>query len=61
MLDAVVGEVRGGVRGLDLHAADGVDCVARAAAEAFPVAVQPVEVAREGDEDDVEEGGVVPL
>src|SRR5581483_12020820 len=53
--------VRRRVGDLHLHPADGVDGVARAAAQPVPVAVEPVEDGEQGEERDVEERRVVPL
>ena len=58
---AVVREVGWRVGGLDLHAAHRIGRVAGAATEPFAVAVQPVEVAGEAEERDVEERRVVPV
>jgi hypothetical protein len=56
----VVGGGRG-VGGADLHPAHRVDGVTPAAAEAVPVAVEPVEDGEDGEEGHVEERRVVPL
>ena len=58
---AVVRDVGWRIARLDLHAAHRVRGVTSPAAEPMTVAVQPVQVGRDADEEDVEERRVVPV
>src|SRR4051794_5628198 len=58
-VDSVVMQMRGRVVGVDLHAAQRIDCKVTAA-EALAVAVEPVDDREHREKHDVEERRVVP-